>query len=745
MYALLSPTRPRSTRMRRRRLLSILVPLVLVLATGLNAGVASGRHASGTAQAATVAPIEEVAYYGNWDIYGSHYYLKNVASSGAAAKLTTLMYGFENIDPVNLTCFQTVKSAGTLESDPNAGDGAGDAWADYQKPFDAKTSVNGSADVWNQPLKGNFNQIKQLKTRFPNLKVLVSMGGWTFSKYFSAAAATPQSRSKLVSSCLDMYIRGTLPTGIAGDTSSGGPNVAANVFDGIDIDWEFPAAEGHLGNLQSPADTANYTALLAEFRAQLDVAGSAAGKHYLLTAALPSGPNNIKLLQVPQISQLLDFADLMSYDMHGSWESSGPANFQAPLYSSAMDPAGSAGLSVDVSVNSWLAAGMPPSKLVLGIPAYWRGWAGVPDGGNHGLYGTATGPSAPFPTTVSVGVANYRELLAAGLTAQTFSDPLSKSPWIYSNGSFYTGDTPQSAAKKAAYARQRGLRGGMLFSIDGDDSRGSLLTGIDNGVHLRRVPVIALGDSYSSGEGSPPFDAGTDTGVDNCHRSYNAWPRILSRISASGAHLVGHIACAGALIPALTSSFNTEPPQLQQLQALPRPSVITVSLGGNDIGFSSVLTKCYVINCDADIAQADFTVTRPGGLVPALTDAVHSIVLAVPTARVVVVGYPNIFPITQASASNCGWLTDTERPALVHLASDLDTASRAAATAAGADFVSTLSSLQGHEECTQSSWMVPIGLFTGAAIQQNGHPNSLGQLAMEQAVQSQLGLYALTY
>ena len=448
-----------------------------------------GPLAAPAALAATVSPTEEVAYYGNWNIYGAHYYLKNVATSGASAKLTTLIYGFENIDPTNLTCFQTVKAAGSSETDPNAGDGAGDAWADYQKPFDAATSVNGTADVWNQPLKGNFNQLKQLKAKYPNLKVLVSLGGWTFSKYFSRAAATPASRAKFVSSCLSMYIRGNLPTGVAGDTTSGGSGVAANIFDGIDIDWEFPAADGHAGNIQSPADTANYTALLAEFRSQLNAAGAAAGKHYLLASAVPSGPANVALIQVPQISQYLDFADLMTYDMHGAWEGTGPTNFQAPLYASSADPVANQHFTVDESVKSWLAAGMPPGKLILGIPAYWRGWHGVPAGTMRGLYQPATGPSPAFPTTQSLGVANYKELLAAGLVASANFDAVTRSPWIYDGSNFYTGDTPQSARTKAAYAKTSGLRGAMLFALDGDDSQAALVRAVDDGLHLRGIAV----------------------------------------------------------------------------------------------------------------------------------------------------------------------------------------------------------------------------------------------------------------
>jgi GH18 family chitinase len=420
------------------------------------------------------------------------------------------MYGFENIHPTNLTCFQAVAAASPDEGNPNAGDGAGDAWADYQKPFDAATSVSGVADVWNQPLKGNFNQLKQLKAKYPNLKVMVSLGGWTYSKYFSRAAATATSRAKLVSSCIDMFIKGNLPKGIAGDTTSGGTGVAAGIFDGIDIDWEFPAAPGHTGNIYGPADTANYTALLAEFRRQLDVLGAANGKRYLLASAVPSSPENVRLIQVPSVANYLDFASLMTYDMHGAWEGTGPTNFQAPLLPSPADPAKASHFTVHESVNAWLGAGMPANKIVVGIPAYWRGWTGVTAGGMRGLYRPATGASPPMGTTQSGGVANYRELLAAGKLNTVYYDGVTRSPWAYDGTNFWTGDTPATASAKAMYAKGRGLRGAMVFALDGDSSSAALVKAIASG--LAGTPVK-----------SPTIGTNTYVGVTNASATYTYW------------------------------------------------------------------------------------------------------------------------------------------------------------------------------------------------------------------------------
>src|SRR5437660_2214577 len=151
-------------------------------------GNSSGQSSVVTAstQATGASPFQRIAYFDQWSIYGNAYFPSNIASSGAASQLTAIIYDFENVDPVNLTCFEAIKdSDSSNESDPNAGDGAGDAFADYQKSYGPDISVDGTADTWNQPLVGNFNQLKELKAKYPKLKVVVSLGGWTYSKFFS--------------------------------------------------------------------------------------------------------------------------------------------------------------------------------------------------------------------------------------------------------------------------------------------------------------------------------------------------------------------------------------------------------------------------------------------------------------------------------------------------------------------------------------------------------------------------------
>ncbi|RBP86239.1 GH18 family chitinase [Cytobacillus firmus] len=412
------------------------------------------------------APSQRTAYFNSWSVYGNAFYLKDLDTNGTAAKLTTLNYAFENIDPVNLTCFAANKSGSPDESDPNGNDGASDAWADYQMSYTAGNSIDGVADNWNQPLKGNFNQLKKLKAKYPNLKVLVSLGGWTYSKYFSDVAATDTSRQKFVSSCINMYIKGNLPK--IGDDPAGGSGVAADIFDGFDIDWEFPAsANGHLGNHYGPQDTTNFSLLLAEFRRQLDALG---GKHYSLTAALPSGPSDIDKLEVGQIASYLDMGNVMTYDMHGAWETTGPTDFQAPLFDSPFSPAYFKGLTVNDAINHYLMNGFPADKLSMGIPLYSRGWTGVPDNGKHGLYQPATGATDAYPFSQQPGVAMYKELEAAGKITDIQFDDYSKSSWIYDGSNFFSLETPETLLYKRQYIKDKGLGGVMIYSLENDPS-----------------------------------------------------------------------------------------------------------------------------------------------------------------------------------------------------------------------------------------------------------------------------------
>ncbi|MGK5546533.1 glycosyl hydrolase family 18 protein [Streptomyces sp. URMC 127] len=430
----------------------------------------------------------KVGYFVQWGIYGRGYTVKSLETTGAAAKLTHINYSFSNIHPTDLTCLNGVTKATTPNpQDPSQGDGAGDSWADYEKGFGAGESVDGVGDTWDQKLAGNFNQLKKLKAKHPDLKINMSIGGWTYSKYFSDVAKTDASRQKFVKSCIDMYIKGNLPV----TNGRGGTGVAAGIFDGFDIDWEWPGSEGHAGNHVSKDDKANNTLLFAEFRRQLDALSATTGKKYLLTAFTPADPAKIEAGWdittkdgTPSVFDYMDFANVQGYDFHGSgsdnsWEPNRTGH-QGNLYQDAGDPY-TTKFSVDKTVQAYLDAGVDPKKVVLGLAFYGRGWQQVADGGAHGVWQTANG-AAPGQFPEEAGTRGYDNLIAsvAGLTVYHDEQSVATYGYTGNNGQWWTFDDVWSIGKKTAWLKPKGLGGVMIWEMSGDS--GTLMTAVDNGL-----------------------------------------------------------------------------------------------------------------------------------------------------------------------------------------------------------------------------------------------------------------------
>ncbi|WHT20289.1 glycoside hydrolase family 18 protein [Crossiella sp. CA-258035] len=444
------------TTQRRGRIAAVVVTTLAGLLASLGpAAVAEEAAAEHWGQSQ-----RRVGYYTQWSAKQFGYTVNKLVSSGTAGKLTHLNYAFGNVSEEG-KCFASSTT------------GLGDAKADYQRLHTAAESVDGVADQPGQALAGNFNQLRKLKKKYPHLKVNISLGGWTWSKYFSNAVLTDASRKAFVKSCVDLYLKGNLPKldGLA----QGGDGAAAGLFDGIDLDWEWPGAPGAPGNVVRPEDKQNFTLALAEFRRQFAELSWRTGKRYELTAFLPAGAATVDAgIEVLKVFRLLDFATIQGYDIHGAWDSL--TNHQSAIHAPDNDPTPGK-LDLDQVIKDYLDRGAPRRSLVLGVPFYGRGWTGVTGGGN-GLFQPATGCA---PSSHECGYLNYNKIKE--LTGFTqYRDPKAATGWLFDGNTFWNFEDPVSIKEKTRYIRQQRLGGAMVWSLDGDTGNGELFAAIHRGL-----------------------------------------------------------------------------------------------------------------------------------------------------------------------------------------------------------------------------------------------------------------------
>ncbi|OIJ99756.1 glycoside hydrolase family 18 chitinase [Streptomyces colonosanans] len=365
-----------------------------------------------------------MGYFTDWGIYQRNYNVKNLVTSGSAAKITHINYAFGNVTGGKCAI--------------------GDSYADYDKAFTADQSVGGVADTWDQPLRGNFNQLRQLKAKYPNIKVLWSFGGWTWSGGFGAAAQNPTAFAQ---SCYDLVKDSRW----------------ADVFDGIDIDWEYPNACGLTCDTSGSAALKN---VLSALRAKF---GSSALVTAAVTADASSG-GKIGAADYGGAAQYVNWYNVMTYDFFGAWNAQGPTAPHSPLTSYSGIP--QAGFNSADAITKFKAAGVPANKLLLGIGFYGRGWTGVTQDAPGG---TATGPAAG---TYEQGIEDYRVLKtscpATGTIAGTAYARCGSNWWSY--------DTPATIGSKMAWAKTQGLGGAFFWEFSGDTGNGELVSALSNGL-----------------------------------------------------------------------------------------------------------------------------------------------------------------------------------------------------------------------------------------------------------------------
>jgi chitinase len=299
-----------------------------------------------------------------------------------------------------------------------------------------------------------FDQLARLKTRNPHLRFSISIGGWTGSGRFSNIALTDSSRRRFTSSAIDLFIR-----------------QHPGLFDGIDIDWEFPVAGGLGGNAERPEDKQNFTLLLGSLRRALDTEGARAHRHYELTIATSARPQEIANIEIARIEPLLDFINVMTYDYHSA---PGTTNFNSPLYAAEGDPTPE--LNVDVTMRAFLDAGVPRSKLLVGIPFYGHAYSNVPNV-NGGLFQQGMGRPADWTD----GAGDWKVLARTRLNDPRYArhwEPRAQVPWLYdsTSGTWISYDDPQSVAAKVRYVREHHLGGVVIWELGGDN--GTLMRAI---------------------------------------------------------------------------------------------------------------------------------------------------------------------------------------------------------------------------------------------------------------------------
>lgn len=298
--------------------------------------------------------------------------------------------------------------------------------------------------AWNDVGKNAYGCVKQLyllKKANRHLKTMLSIGGWTWSSNFPAAAASESSRKRFAESAVTLM-------------KDWG-------FDGIDIDWEYP---------ENDEDAENMVLLLQSVRDELDAysAKHSNGCRFQLSIAAPAGPSKYNMLKLRQLGALLDHINLMGYDYAGAFGPSSYTGHQANLFPNPNNP-NSTLFSTDAAVKAYLDGGVPARKLVLGMPMYGRGFLGT-DGLGKPFSGIGEGDW-------EAGIWDYKSLPKSGAKVKFDSVAHATYSWDPSIGELITFDTPDMVIEKVSYSKSHGLGGSMFWEASGDRAGAQSLIG----------------------------------------------------------------------------------------------------------------------------------------------------------------------------------------------------------------------------------------------------------------------------
>jgi chitinase len=449
---------------------------------------ASGASSAVSVTTTALTNLFMGGWYEEWGTYYANYNVAQLQTNGVAGVLTHIIYAF----------------AKPVANGSNVNCALADTYADYQKVVPQVTGATPAT----APLQGNFGALVQLKQLNPNLKVLISIGGWnppTYNQLFDLAASTEAQRQAFVGSCINMFIQGNIASGVSTGT----------LFDGIDLDWEFPNAN----------DTANFTALLTEFRNELTTLTGTTGKTYQLLADLAAGPSTpgaaadsgndggYDTINISAVAAELNYMNIDGYNYAGDW--SNATNDASALYDETANPLyGKPADDIDATVQYYMSQGAPAAKYTMGFPLYGAGWAGGLTSANGGMYQNATGVTdptgvltpngtSPVPNANGVGncstgdnqsspaagcdflltdgLATYGtivNLLNNGFTPSYDSTRCAARMFNATTSTAFSYDNAESVQCKVNFIKSNGFAGGYVWAIKDDDPNGDLTKAI---------------------------------------------------------------------------------------------------------------------------------------------------------------------------------------------------------------------------------------------------------------------------
>lgn len=390
-----------------------------------------------------------IAYFPNWGTYNAAHHNFSV-SMIPWDKITVINHSFYSVD----SNFKMVSI---------------DSFADYEKQFEH------SGD-WTQQLKGHIGEYKYYKEKYPDKKVLISIGGWTRGENFHAMALTAGSRAIFINSVIE-FLK-TYP-----------------FLDGIDIDWEYPGInrpkdpndQYDRGCPGGPEDKENFTALLREVREAYNKNNMA---NKLLTIACSAGYDKLELQELGIYYKYLDFINVMTYDFHGAWETI--TNHHSPLFANPDDPSGSAPVDIKHKYNTETALKIytdvykiPKEMLNVGAPFYSRGWKNVNGStGKNGLFAQANGaPVGDLDDPQSPGGQNSfttMKKLESTKGYVKYRDPYARVPYLYNPElkTMLSYEDEQSLSERCDFVNANGYGGMIIWEISNDDPQGFPLTSI---------------------------------------------------------------------------------------------------------------------------------------------------------------------------------------------------------------------------------------------------------------------------